>query len=124
LGFITSLPATAHAQLGMTEVEGLRLVYVDGTQSYLVPHAVRTFLNSLRFHEQLFGFKPSEEITVLLVDFEDSGNASATAVPRDAVNVQIAPLSFAFETIAGNDRMNIIMNHEIVHVGAMDQAAR
>ncbi len=124
LGFITSLPATAHAQLGMTEVEGLRLVYVDGTQSYLVPHAVRTFLNSLRFHEQLFGFKPSEEITVLLVDFEDSGNASATAVPRDAVTVQIAPLSFAFETIAGNDRMNIIMNHELVHVVAMDQAAR
>ena len=30
--------------------------------------------------------------------------------------MQIAPLNFAFETIAGNDRMNIIMNHELVHV--------
>ena len=37
---------------------------------------------------------------------------------------QIAPLSFAFETIAGNERMNIIMNHELVHVATMDQAAR
>ena len=37
---------------------------------------------------------------------------------------QVAPFSFAFETIAGNDRMNIIMNHELVHVATMDQAAR
>ena len=124
LGFIASISAPAWAQLGMTEMAGVRLVYIDGTESYLVPHAARTLLNSLAFHEQLFGFTPSEEITVLLVDFEDSGNASATAVPRDTVNVQIAPLSFAFETIAGNDRMNIIMNHELVHVVAMDQAAR
>src|SRR6476620_1664141 len=123
LGFIASISAPAWAQLGMTEMAGVRLVYIDGTESYLVPHAARTLLNSLTFHEQLFGFTPSEEITVLLVDFEDSGNASATAVPRDVVNVQIAPLSFAFETIAGNDRMNIIMNHELVHVATMDQAA-
>jgi hypothetical protein len=114
----------AWAQLGLTEVGQVRLVYIDGTQSYLVPHAARTFLNSLRFQEKLFDFTPSEDITVLLVDFEDSGNASATAVPRNAVTVQIAPLNYAFETIAGNDRMNVIMNHELVHVAAMDQAAR
>src|SRR6185295_18448342 len=35
----------------------------------------------------------------------------------------IAPLSFAFETIAANERMNTIMNHELVHVATMDQAA-
>ena len=82
LGFITSLPATAHAQLGMTEVEGLRLVYIDGTESYLVPHAARTFLNSLAFHKRLFGFTPSEDITVLLARLlEDSGNAPRPSVP-------------------------------------------
>ena len=45
-------------------------------------------------------------------------------MPRDLLTVQIAPLNFAFETIAGNDRMNIIMNHELLHVVAMDQATR
>jgi hypothetical protein len=114
----------ADAQLGLTELHDVRLVYVKGTQAYLVPHAARTFLNALAFHEKLFGFTPSEDISVLLVDFEDGGNASATAVPHNAVTVQIAPLSFAFETIAGNDRMNIIMNHELAHVVAMDQATR
>jgi len=116
--------APAFAQLAVTETENLRLVYVDGTQSYLVPHAARTFLNSLAFQKKLFDFTPSEKITVLLVDFEDGGGASTTVVPRNTVMVQAAPLSFAFETIAGNDRMNIIMNHELVHVVAMDQAAR
>ena len=114
----------AAAQLALLEAEGVRLVYVDPTQSYLVPHAARTFLNSLAFQRKLFGLDPSEEITVLLVDFQDSGDASATVVPRNTVIVQAAPLSFAFETIAGNDRVNIIMNHELVHVAAMDPAAR
>jgi hypothetical protein len=114
----------ASAQLATTELEGVRFVYLPGTQDYLVPHAARTFLNAFAFHKKLFGFEPSEEVTVLMLDLEDAGNASATSVPRDLVTVQIAPLNFAFETIAGNDRMNIIMNHELLHVVAMDQASR
>ena len=115
---------SASAQLATTELEGVRFVYLPGTQDYLVPHAARTFLNAFAFHKKLFGFEPSEEVTVLMLDLEDTGNASATSVPRDLVTVQIAPLNFAFETIAGNDRMNIIMNHELLHVVAMDQASR
>jgi hypothetical protein len=122
LGLILA-PGTAFAQLAFTEIDDVRIVYVDGVQSFLVPYAARTFLNSLRFQKKLFDFTPFEKITVLLVDFQDSGGASTTTVPRNAVTVQAAPLSFAFETIAGNDRMNIIMNHELVHVAAMDQAA-
>jgi hypothetical protein len=114
----------AFAQLATTETEGVRFVYVPGTQDYLVPHAARTFLNAFDFHKKLFGFEPAEQVTVLMLDLEDSGNASATSVPRDLLTVQIAPLSFAFETIAGNDRMNIIMNHELLHIVAMDQASR
>jgi hypothetical protein len=122
---ILLVPAPAGAQLTVTEIPNVvRIIYIDGAQSFLVPHAARTFLNSLAFQKKLFDFTPTEEITVLLLDFQDSGDASATAVPRNAVTVQAAPLSFAFETIAGNDRLNIIMNHELVHVATMDQAAR
>ena len=41
-------------------------------------------------------------------------------MPRNNVTVDIAPLNSAFETIAGNERMNIIMNHELVHLSTMD----
>jgi DNA-binding beta-propeller fold protein YncE len=121
---VLATPAAVQAQLAKVETEAMRLVYVDGSESYLVPHAARTFLNSLEFQRRLFDFDPSEKITLLLVDFSDSGNAGASVVPRNVVTVQIAPLSFEFETIAANERMNTIMNHELVHIATMDQAAK
>jgi len=114
---------SASPQLSTQEGSGLRLVYFDGTESYLVPYAARTFFNSLAFQARLLGYEPEEDITVLLADFEDYGNAGVSVVPRSTMMVQIAPLSFAFETIAANERMNTIMNHELVHVATMDQAA-
>jgi hypothetical protein len=113
----------ARAQLRAVETPELRLVYVDPSETFLVPHAVRTFLNSIRFQKRVFGFDGTHRVTVLLMDFQDGGNAGASVVPYDTLTVQIAPLSFAFETIAGNERMNIIMNHELVHVATMDRAA-
>lgn len=116
--------APARAQLASLEAPGLRLVYFNGTESYLVPHAARTFLNSLAFQRRLFGLDPPEPVTVLMVDFSDSGNASASVVPRDNLMVEIAPLSFEFETLAANERLNTIMNHELVHIATMDPAAK
>jgi hypothetical protein len=116
-------PAPAGAQLTSLETERLRLVYIDATESYLTPYAARTFENSRAFQSRIFGFQPREKVTVLLTDFTDSGNAGATAVPRDFVGVQIAPLSASMETLATNERMNVIMNHELVHVAAMDESS-
>ena len=116
-------PASGHAQLAMLETAGLRIIYFDPTETFLVPHAARTFLNSLEFQRRVLGFDPPQPTTVLLTDFGDSGNAGASVVPRNLLTVDIAPLSFAFETIAGNDRMNIIMNHELVHLATMDPPA-
>src|SRR5512132_4318937 len=70
--------APARAQLATLEAANIRLVYFDPGETYIVPHAVRTFLNSLEFQERLFKFQPDQKITVLLADFEDSGNAGAT----------------------------------------------
>ncbi|HJU44484.1 MAG TPA: hypothetical protein VJ691_16775 [Vicinamibacterales bacterium] len=124
--FVCSLgvAAPASAQLIEQRTPGLRLVYLDGTESYLVPHVTRTALNSLAFQKKLFGFDPDTDVTVVLLDLSDAGNAGATSVPDNMVRVQIAPLGFAFETLAANERMNTIMNHELVHVATLDQAAR
>jgi hypothetical protein len=118
-----SLAAPASAQLAVVDVPSLRLVYIDPSETFLVPHAARTALNSLAFQRKLFDFNPKDPVILLLTDISDSGNAGATVVPRDVVTVEISPLNFAFETIAGNERMNILMNHELVHIATMDQAA-
>jgi hypothetical protein len=122
--FLLITATTAEAQLSSLEAEGVRFVYSEGAESHLLPHVARTLLNSLAFQKKLFGFEPSDEISLLLTDLSDAGNATASSVPRNGVIVDVAPLNFAFETIAANDRMNVIMNHELVHIAAMDQATR
>src|SRR6187401_3480035 len=122
VAFLCVFPLTAAAQLTEERSAGLRVIYFDVTEGYLVPHATRTALNSLAFQKKLFGFDPREDVTVLLLDLSDSGNAGASSVPGDLVSVQIAPLGFSFETLAANERLNTIMNHELVHVATMDQA--
>jgi hypothetical protein len=120
---VAAAPARAVAQLKKVETQDVRLVYISPSEDYLVPHAARTFLRSDAFLKELFKFNPKEKTTLLLADISDQGNAGATSVPYNSVRVQIAPLSFTFETITAGERMNNIMSHELVHVIAMDQAA-
>jgi WD40-like Beta Propeller Repeat len=121
--FATFGAPPAAAQLTEERTPGLRLLYIDGSEAFLVPHTTRTALNSLGFQKKLFGFDPHEDVTVLLVDLSDKGNAGASTVPNDLVTVQIAPIAYIFETIATNERMNTLMNHELVHIATMDQSA-
>jgi hypothetical protein len=111
------------AQLTSTETDNVILVYIDPTQTFIVPHVGRSFENALAFHQKLFDFKPAEKIGVLLTDFSDAGNASADAVPRDFVTLRIAPMNFAFETFTASERMSYLMNHELVHVFTTDRPA-
>ncbi len=114
----------AAAQLSYLTTAELRLVYPEVSLSYLAPHAARCFENAMEFHQELWDYTPSERVGVLLTDFSDSGNAGAGTVPRNNMALEVAPLSFDYETISGNERMNWIMNHEMVHIVAMDQSTR
>lgn len=116
---LASTPASA--QLRTTETERLRIVYPGGAESFVIPYLGRTFTNSLNFQRRLFDFDPKAKVNLLLVDFSDSGNASAGSVPNNGMTFQMAPLSYAFETFSSNERMNTYMNHELTHVATMDR---
>ena len=109
------------AGLGELETQDVRLLYFDTTQTYLTPHATISFHNSLERQRSIFGYEPDGRITVLLKDFSDYANAAAGAIPRNSVQVDVSPMSFAFETMPVGERMSTIMNHELVHVAMMDQ---
>src|SRR5205085_1774319 len=81
------------------------------------------FENSLRMQRKIFDFKPNEKITVLALDFADYGVGGVTVIPRTLVQVQVAPVSYLFETLPPAERMSFIMNHELVHAVTMDSAA-
>lgn len=122
LAFNFMLPSI-RAQLYSLETKDLRLIYYGQVESYLVPHVARCFENSLAFHEGLWNYTPSQKITVFLHDLGDYGNAGASTAPNNRISVAIAPISYVYETAPANERMNAIMNHEIVHIVAGDKAS-
>ena len=80
------MPVAAIAEewaVGMSYVEtkDLKLIYFNSL-GYLVPHAVRTFTNSLAWQRRMLDWTPSEPTTVALKDFADYGNARAIPAPR------------------------------------------
>jgi len=115
---------TVRAQgLAALETADQRLIYIDPLQTFLAPHAARCFQNALAAHQRILGFDPEEKATIFLRDYSDYGNASASGVPRNILLFDIAPMSFTFETFSTSERMCNLMNHELVHVIATDQAS-
>ena len=84
--------------LSYIDTAEVELVYFDPTLTYLSPHAIRTFTNAMAWQKRVLGWQPYERTTVLLKDFSDYGNASATPLPRNTLRFDIAPVSYAFET--------------------------
>ena len=121
LAFILSSHAQAQT-LQSVETDELRLLYFDPTETYLVPRVIQTYHDSLDRQKSILGYTPSEKTTVLLLDFSDYGNGGAISVPANSVIVDIAPVAFTFETSAPAERMYKLMNHEMVHIAALDHA--
>jgi hypothetical protein len=115
--------AAADGPVGISGVTTKELqLYYPASLSYLAPHAIRTFTNSLAWQRRMFGWVPTETLTVQLQDFSDYGNASTFAAPRGWLIFDVSPLSHAFETYPASERMYSLMNHELIHVVQSDVA--
>ena len=106
--------------LSRIETENLRLLYFDPSETYLTPYVGRSFENALNFERRIFGWEPWDQVTLLLKDFGDYGNAAARSSPNNALLIDIAPLSLAYETFSPGERFYTLTNHEVTHVALMD----
>jgi len=106
--------------LSVLETENLRLLYFDPSETYLTPYVGRSFENALAFEQRIFGWEPWDQVTLLLKDFGDYGNAAARSSPNNALLIDIAPLSLAYETFSPGERFYTLTNHEVTHVALMD----
>lgn len=113
-----------NAQFKSVQTKDLNLLYYDIGHEYLVNHTIRSYTNALNFHRNLFNYNLSEPVTLIMQDFGDFGNAGASAVPQNVVLMGIAPFHYAYETNPANERINVLMNHELVHIVALDKASR
>ncbi|MCH8247740.1 MAG: hypothetical protein IH951_15220, partial [Bacteroidetes bacterium] len=111
-----------NAQYRALETDDLRLIYYDLASDFLVKYTARSFHNSLDVYKELYGYEPTEAVTLFVHDLGDHGNAGADVIPRNFINMRMAPLSYSFETAPANERINSTLHHELVHVLANDNA--
>lgn len=111
------------AQFYSLQTKNLNLVYYTYSHQYLTPHIARCFENAYNYHANLFDYTSNEKVTVLMQDFWDYGNAGASSVPFNRIILGLAPLNYTFETSPANERFNHTLNHEMVHIVAMDKAS-
>lgn len=119
---LSSLFTPVSAQFQAVETKYMKLIYTNPMHEFLVPHTVRCFENALAYHSRFWDYDPSERMIVTLMDIGDYGNAGATAIPINRVAVMMAPTGSAYETSPANERINTMMNHELVHVMALDKS--
>lgn len=113
---------TESPALRSLRTEHLHLVYVGDSYSYLVPHLVRCFRNSLDYHRALFAYEPSEDVVLILQDMDDFGYAGTTTIPHNYLTLGVEPFEHLYETCPTNERISWVMNHELLHLVAADQA--
>ena len=122
---IVSFSFHAHSQqFKQLQTEDLNLIYYSNAHSYIIPHLSNSFLNTYYYYKDFWNYSSIEPITIFLEDFSDWSNGGATATPVNFVFVNIAPSMYVFEVAPSSERMSFLMNHELTHVVAMDNAGR
>lgn len=104
------------------ETEDLKVFYFYKEQEYVIEHISRCFENAFRYHQKFFDYTPSGPVTVYFNDDDDYGYAGTTVIPNNWITLGIEPFEYVYDTCPTNERMNWVMNHELVHVTASDQA--
>jgi hypothetical protein len=115
--FSTSL---AFGQNQLTETDDLKLITTDVQQSLVRTYAIRCFNNALDFHKKLFNYEPTGKIMLVLEDYGDYGNGGTSAAPFNYINIGLSPFNYSFETFPAGERIYALLNHELVHMAALD----
>jgi len=113
---------TTDAQEKVLETKELKVVYYDPATAFQSPEGLRTYLAALDGDRVLFGHTPDGQLTVLLSDFDDSGNASAITTPHNTVRMAIAPMNEPFASLSSGKTFPVTATHETIHIIFNDYA--
>lgn len=114
---------TANPNWLRQESEHFTIIYRQ-PQAYLVPHILRSAEGALARLAIIFNYAPAEKIVLATFDFSDYGTAGASTVPQNFIRLEIEPFELGYEIMPFHDRIQWLMNHELVHILVNDQASR
>ena len=106
------------------QTSNVKLVFLDKSASYLVPHTVRSFENALAFHKEFWDYDPTGETNILFNDFSDVGNGGTMVIPWNFLNIGVSPFDYTFSVVPSNERMQWLMSHELTHQVMCDKTSK
>ena len=115
---------SSFSQMDKLEIENFDIVSMGIGEAFVLPHAARCAHSALNFHKKLFDYEPRDKIHVMIQDFGDYGNGGATSIPNNMVSTCISPMNYSFESSIAGERVFAIMNHELVHIVALDNYSK
>jgi hypothetical protein len=120
---LLGIQLSVFAQFKTVKTDDLKLVYYNFGHEYLLNHTIRSYTNALNFHKEKFQYDLTEPVTVIMSDFGDFAQGGASAVPNNVILMGIAPFHYAYETNPANERIGVLMKHELVHIIAQEQSS-
>ena len=105
------------------ESEHFKVIYWK-SHAYLVPHVLNAAENALQTLAPIFNYTPKEKIIINTCDYHDFGAAGTTSVPHNYIRLDIAPIELDYENIPFNERIQWLLNHELVHIIVGDGASK
>lgn len=109
------------------KTDDARLVFFDKNLSRYIPHMVRMFQNGKALHGQIWttdSVYVSEAPLLLLTDWEDDGNGGVTPLPRNLIQIGMAPLNMSYYVNPSGERYRQLFCHEYTHVVMTDKYNR
>ena len=101
-----------------------QLVFFDKSLSRYIPHMIRMYRNGKALHDQIWtsdSVYVPETPLMLLTDWEDDGNGGAAPLPRNFIQIGMAPLSMSYYINPSAERYRQLFCHEYTHIVMTDK---
>jgi hypothetical protein len=112
-----------NAQIRSLQTKDLRLLYINDAHAPIARRLAACFENAIEFHHTQFNYYPTDVVTILMQDFNDYGHGGTSSMPWNSLSIGIEPFDYEYDTQPANERMNWLMNHELIHLFTTDKAS-
>lgn len=97
------------------ESEHFRVIYRE-YYSHLVNDVLISAEKAFKPLSELFDYAPNDKIIINIYDVSDYGFAATSTTPQNFIRLEIEPMEPGYELVPYNERIQWLLNHELVHV--------
>lgn len=125
---LLSLGAGAQQKIYEYERDDARVLFFNEQISEKIPHIIRKYEEGKSIHNQVWGLPESgkgqiQPPMLLVTEWGDDGNGGASALPKNMISIEMAPLNFSYFISPSSERYHHLFRHEYTHTVMTDRTA-